>query len=354
MMKYKKPSRNFITYAGVILVFLLCELALSGLIPGFKMSRSLKGQLVPICVYIVMAVSLNLTVGISGELSLGHAGFMSVGAFSGILVSQYLLFAFPDANLETLRLILALVSGGLFAGISGVLIGIPVLRLRGDYLAIVTLAFGEIIRNLINCIYFAVDGRALNFAFLNPNLPGKLLINGPMGATGIKKLATFEVGFLLVMFTLIVVLNLINSRSGRAIKAIRDNRIAAESVGINVTKYRMLAFVVSAALAGMAGALYGLNFSQIRAVKFKFDTSILVLVFVVLGGIGNIRGSVIAATALTVLPEMLRQFGDYRMLIYAVVLILVMLVSNNPMLKSMTESLKAKLFRKDRKEDDQA
>ena len=126
MMKYKKPSRNFVTYAGVILIFLICELALSGMIDGFKMSRSLKGQLVPICVYIVMAVSLNLTVGISGELSLGHAGFMSVGAFTGVLVSQYLLFAFPDVNLETIRLIAALAAGGLFAGIAGVLIGIPV------------------------------------------------------------------------------------------------------------------------------------------------------------------------------------------------------------------------------------
>ena len=354
MMKYKKPSRNFITYAMIVIVFLLCELALSGTIDGFKMSRSLKGQLVPICVYIVMAVSLNLTVGISGELSLGHAGFMSVGAFSGILVSQYLLFAFPDANLEVVRLVLALLAGGLFAGIAGVLIGIPVLRLRGDYLAIVTLAFGEIIRNLFNCIYFSVEGIGLNFGFLNPNLPGKLLINGPMGATGIKKLATFEVGFILVMFTLIVVLNLINSRSGRAIMAIRDNRIAAESVGINVTKYRMLAFVVSAALAGMAGALYGLNFSQIQSVKFKFDTSILVLVFVVLGGIGNIRGSVIAATALTVLPEMLRQFGDYRMLIYAVVLILVMLASNNPTLKSMTDSIIGKFKKNQEKEGKKA
>ena len=354
MAKYKNPSRNFITYAGVILVFLLCELALSGMIDGFKMSRSLKGQLVPICVYIVMAVSLNLTVGIYGELSLGHAGFMSVGAFSGILVSQYLLFAFPDANLEVVRLVAALIAGGLFAGIAGVLIGIPVLRLRGDYLAIVTLAFGEIIRNLFNCIYFSVEGIGLNFGFLNPNLPGKLIINGPMGATGIKKLATFEVGFLLVMFTLIVVLNLINSRSGRAIMAIRDNRIAAESVGINVTKYRMLAFVISAALAGMAGALYGLNFSQIQAVKFKFDTSILVLVFVVLGGIGNIRGSVIAATVLTVLPEMLREFGNYRMLIYAIVLILVMLASNNPMLKSTIDSIVGKFKKNPEKEGDKA
>ena len=149
-------------------------------------------------------------------------------------------------------------------------------------------------------------------------------------------------------------LNLINSRSGRAIMAIRDNRIAAESVGINVTKYRMLAFVVSAALAGMAGALYGLNFSQIQAVKFKFDTSILVLVFVVLGGIGNIRGSVIAATVLTVLPEMLRQFGDYRMLIYAVVLILVMLASNNPMINSMLSGLGSKFKKNTKKEGDKA
>ncbi|MBR5561055.1 MAG: branched-chain amino acid ABC transporter permease, partial [Clostridia bacterium] len=275
-----------------------------------------------------------------------------VGAFSGILVSQYLLFAFPDANLEVIRLVGALIAGGLFAGIAGVLIGIPVLRLRGDYLAIVSLAFGEIIRNLFNCIYFSIEGIGLNFGFLNPNLPGKMIINGPMGATGIKKLASFEVGFILVMFTLIVVLNLINSRSGRAIMAIRDNRIAAESVGLNVTKYRMLAFVVSAALAGMAGALYGLNFSQIQAVKFKFDTSILVLVFVVLGGIGNIRGSVIAAAALTVLPEMLRQFGDYRMLIYAIVLIVVMLASNNPTIKHLLSGLSGKL-KKNKKEGKQ-
>ena len=352
--KSKSFSANFITYAMVIVAFLLCELALSGAIPGFKMSRSLKGQLVPICVYIVMAVSLNLTVGISGELSLGHAGFMSVGAFSGILASQWLLSAFPEANLELVRLLAALATGGVVAAIAGVLIGIPVLRLRGDYLAIVTLAFGEIIRNLLNCVYFSFEGANINFSFLDPNLPGEIIVNGPMGAIGVKKLASFEAGFILVLFTLIVVLNLINSRSGRAIMAIRDNRIAAESVGINVTKYRMLAFVISAALAGMAGALYGLNYSTVQAAKFKFDTSILVLVFVVLGGIGNIRGSIIAATVLTILPEMLREFGNYRMLIYAIVLILVMLVSNNPMLKSSLDGLKGRLFKKSVKEGDKA
>ena len=171
------------------------------------------------------------------------------------------------------------------------------------------------------------------------NVAGKLLVNGPAGATGVNKMATFGMGFALTLFTLFVVLNLIDSRSGRAIMAIRDNRIAAEAMGLNVTKYKMMAFVTSAVLAGMAGALYGLNFSTVAASKFKFDTSILVLVFVVLGGIGNIRGSIISATLLTILPELLRAFANYRMLIYAIVLILVMLATNNPTLRGMVERI---------------
>ena len=337
----KKLRSNLITYAMVIIAYLVCQLAISGDIEGFKMTRSLKGQLVPICVYIVMAVSLNLTVGISGELSLGHAGFMSVGAFSGIIMSSWLVSAFGGSELafladdKTVRLILAIIAGGAVAGIAGVLIGIPVLRLRGDYLAIVTLAFGEIIRNVLNTLYFAVDGAALHIGFNNPNIVGKMIYNGPAGAVGVQKIATFDMGFVLIIFTLFVVLNLVNSRSGRAIMAIRDSRIAAESVGLNVTKYKMMAFVTSAVLAGMAGALYGLNYSTVTAAKFKFDTSILVLVFVVLGGIGNIRGSVIAAAALTLLPELLRSFSTYRMLVYAIVLILVMLATNSPILKNL-------------------
>ena len=331
---------NLITYGIVIAAFIICQM----MIQNGQMTRSFKGQLVPICVYVVMAVSLNLTVGISGELSLGHAGFMSVGAFTGAIVSTWLLAAFQLEN-TVVRLIIAMVCGGATAGIAGVLIGIPVLRLRGDYLAIVTLAFGEIIRNVLNCLYVSLDGGALHVGFLNPNLPGTLIVNGPIGATGIAKIATFGMGFALILFTLFVVLNLINSRAGRAIMACRDNRIAAESVGIPVTKYKMIAFVVSAVLAGMAGALFGLNFSTVTASKFKFDTSILVLVFVVLGGIGNIRGSVIAATVLTVLPELLRAFADYRMLVYAIVLILVMLLTNSPILTNITTKLYPK-FRK--------
>ena len=344
----KKLRSNLITYGMVIIAYLICQLAISGEIEGFKMTRALKGQLVPICVYIVMAVSLNLTVGISGELSLGHAGFMSVGAFTGIIVSTWLLSAFKGSESflvvlsenETVRLAIALIAGGIVAGIAGVLIGIPVLRLRGDYLAIVTLAFGEIIRNVLNTLYFAVNGKNLQMAFNDPSsLVGKIIYNGPAGSAGVKKIATFDMGFVLILFTLFVVLNLINSRSGRAIMAIRDSRIAAESVGLRVTKYKMMAFVTSAVLAGMAGALYGLNYSTVTAAKFKFDTSILVLVFVVLGGIGNIRGSVIAAAALTLLPELLRSFSTYRMLVYAIVLIAVMLATNSPILKNLWASV---------------
>ena len=346
----KKLSKNFksnaITYALVIAAFVVMTL----LQEGGMLTRSMRGQLVPICVYIVMAVSLNLTVGISGELSLGHAGFMSVGAFSGAVAAACLANTVPD---PTLRLIFAMIAGGVMAAVAGVIIGVPVLRLRGDYLAIVTLAFGEIIRNVINCLYIALDGKILRIAFNSPltqdpartaeGIAFKVLVNGPQGASISPKLSTFTMGFVLVMVSLIVVLNLINSRSGRAIMAIRDNRIAAESVGLSITKYKMMAFVISASLAGMAGALYSLNYSTVAASKFKFDTSILVLVFVVLGGIGNIRGSVIAAALLTVLPELLRAFNDYRMLIYAIVLILVMLTTNNARFKQLRDSLVEKI-----------
>ena len=343
MKKLKKSTvNNIISFGIVIIAFIICQ----SMIASGAMKRSLKGQMVPICVYIVMAVSLNLVVGISGELSLGHAGFMSVGAFSGIIASAWLHAALHVDN-EVLRLVLAMIVGGVFAGIAGVLIGIPVLRLRGDYLAIVTLAFGEIIRNVLNCLYFSLEEGRLHVSFNNPSIPGTMLVSGPQGATGVDKIATFPMGFALIIFSLIVVMNLINSRSGRAIMATRDNRIAAEAMGINVTKYKMMAFVTAAVLAGMAGALYGMNFSTVAASKFKFDTSILVLVFVVLGGIGNIWGSIIAATLLTVLPELLRAFADYRMLVYAIVLILVMLVTNNPMLRSLFGQLARRKGRDD-------
>ena len=338
MKKISKTTRsNMITYGIVIVAFVIMQI----LVSGGKVSNSLTGQLIPICVYICMAVSLNLTVGILGELSLGHAGFMSVGAFSGVVLAMSIQNAVPSGPV---RLLLAIIVGGIMAAIAGVIVGVPVLRLQGDYLAIVTLAFGEIIKNILNNLYVGVDDAGLHFSMKSTDAlgmnGGQVLINGPMGATGVTKLSTFVAGFILVLVVLTVTLNLIRSRSGRAIMAIRDNRIAAESVGINITKYKLMAFVTSAALAGMAGALYAMNYSTIVPKKFDFNTSILILVFVVLGGMGNIRGSIIAATVLTILPEALRAMNDYRMLIYAIVLILVMLVTNNPTLKSGWDRIK--------------
>ena len=347
--KRKRLIRNLVTFGLVIVAFIILE----NMISAKAISRSLKGQLVPICAWIIMAVSLNLVIGFSGELSLGHAGFMSIGAYTGAVVSGWLLAAF-DMQDPLLRLVLAILAGGILAGIFGVLIGIPVLRLRGDYLAIVTLAFGEIIRNLVNVLYIGtVDGK-LRFAFLNKDkLPSDvaMLVDGAKGAVKIKPISTFEVGFVLILITLIVVLNLVNSRAGRAIQATRDNRIAAESMGVSVTKYKMMAFVTAAVLAGMAGALYGLNSSTVVPTQFTFNQSINVLVFVVLGGLGNVLGSIISATFLTVLPEVLREFADYRMLVYAVVLILVMIFTNNPTTRAFADRLFSpvkKLFRRDR------
>ncbi len=335
---------SVISYGIVVIAFVIVQIMVS----TGNITSSLKGQLVPICAYIIMAVSLNLTVGILGELSLGHAGFMSVGAFAGIVTTTYLADAVPFAPL---RLAIAVVVAAICASIAGVIVGIPVLRLKGDYLAIVTLAFGEIIKNIINVLYVGMDGKGLHFSLLEQKFElddtGKMIINGPMGVSGVTKLSSFVFGFVLILITLFVILNLINSRTGRSIMAVRDNRIAAESIGIPVTRCRLLAFVVSAAFAGMAGTLYALNFSTVTAAKFDFNTSILILVFVVLGGLGNIWGSIIAAALLTVLPELLRAMNDYRMLIYAILLIVLMIFNNSGIKTRWIEKRAAKKAQKE-------
>lgn len=332
MIQSFKRSRAFrancATYGTVLLAYVILQSLLTG---GF-LSSSLKGMLVPICAYMVMAASLNLTVGVMGELSLGHAGFMSVGAFVSVVAAAALESAIPAG---AARLAVSMLIGGAAAGLVSLIVVIPVLRLRGDYLAIVTLAFGEIIKNIINCMYVGLDGAGLHFsmkdaASMGMAADGRMLVQGPMGAVGIQKLSTLTAGAILIVVTLVVVLNFIHSRMGRAVMALRDNRIAAESVGVSPARWKIMAFVTSALLAGLAGGLYAMNYSSILAKKFDFNTSILVLVFVVLGGMGNIRGSMLAAAALTLLPELLRPVADYRMLAYAVVLILVMLVTNNP------------------------
>ncbi len=322
------------TFAMVIGLFVILQILL---LTG-SVSSLVKGQLVPICAYIVMAVSLNLTVGILGELSLGHAGFMSVGAFSGVVMSFILKQAGAS---DGLRLFVSILTGCIFGAIVGFLIGIPVLRLKGDYLAIVTLAFGEIIKSIMNNLYIGLDASGLHVNMLKDTLnmtDGQVIISGPMGVSGNDKLSTFFAGFLLILICLFVIFNFVDSRAGRAVAAQRDNFIATESVGINITKYKLTAFTISAGMAGMAGTLFALNYSTVVASKFDFNTSILVLVFVVLGGLGNMKGSIIAAIVLTLLPELLRAFSTYRMLLYAIVLIIIMLITNNPEMKHAAET----------------
>ena len=327
--KQKTFINNMITYAIVVVAYIVVQI----LMGTGHMSSLMKGLLVPFCIYVIMAVSLNLTVGILGELSLGHAGFMCVGAFAGALFSKCMKGVIDP----TVSLVIAIFIGAAVAAVFGILIGIPVLRLRGDYLAIVTLAFGEIIKNLVNAVFLGRDADGFHISFkdsmsLGLKDGGEVLIKGPQGITGTPQAATFTIGIILVLITLIIVMNLVNSRTGRAIMSIRDNRIAAESIGINITKYKLLAFSISAALAGVAGVLYAHNLTTLTALpkNFGYNMSIMILVYVVLGGIGSIRGSVISTVILYLLPELLRGLNNYRMLIYAIVLILAMLFNSAP------------------------
>ncbi len=346
-MKLNKIQKsNLITYGIVIATYLIMML-LKGTV---GISSLLNGLLVPLCVYSIVAVSLNLTVGILGELSLGHAGFMCIGAFTSAFFSKCMVNVITVAPL---RFLLAIIVGALCAALFGFLIGIPVLRLKGDYLAIVTLAFGEIIKNVINVMYIGKDSKGFHFSMtsnmdLGMEADGVTIVKGAQGITGTPMDSSFTWGIVLLLITLFIVLNLINSRTGRAIMSIRDNTIAAESVGINITKYKLLAFTISAALAGVAGVLYAHNLATLTALpkNFGYNMSIMILVFVVLGGIGNIRGSVIAAVLLTALPELLRELQTYRMLIYAVLLIGMMLFNWAPACIEWREKHAFKGFKK--------
>ncbi|WP_026506905.1 branched-chain amino acid ABC transporter permease [Butyrivibrio sp. MC2013] len=328
-MKKIKLSKEHKTYIMVIAIYIIVEI----LMAAGVLSSHIKGLLVPMVYYAIAAVGLNLCVGILGELSIGHAGFMCIGAFSSAIFSNLVKDILPGG----IRFLLAFVVGIAFAALFGFLIGIPVLRLNGDYLAIVTLAFGEIIKNVINAVYLGFDGRGLHASFTSASAMGldaggTTILNGPMGINGTPRDANFTIAMLVLLITLFIVQNLIKSRDGRAIMSIRDNRIAAESIGIDITRFKILAFTISAAIAGAAGVLFGHNISSLQATSgnFGYNISILILVYVVLGGIGNIRGSVIAAGILYMLPEMLRGLNAYRMLIYSIVLIAMMLFNWAP------------------------
>ena len=293
---------------------------LYGLMSSGFISMQYQGIIITIGIYVLLAASLNLTTGVLGELVLGHAGFMSIGAYTAALFTLHMdlpaLVEFP----------LALLLGGALAAVFGVLIGIPALRLRGDYLAIVTLACGEIIKNVITNLNFTGGALGLNTTAIY---------------AGAKELLPY--GAVLVLLTVAVMLNLKRSKYGRAIMAIRDNRIAAESVGLNVTWYKLAVFVIAAFFAGCAGVLYGHSLANIKAAAFDYNMSIEILVIVVLGGMGSVPGSIVSAIVLTVLPEALREVADYRMLVYAIVLILVMQATNNPTMKRFFGSAREKL-----------
>ena len=351
LKKMKKTTKdNFITYGMVVAVYIIVQV----MVMTGSMSSLMQGLLVPLCTYSIVAIGLNLCVGYLGELSLGHAGFMCAGAFSSAFFTRCM----EDSSMNpTLRFVFALIIGTLVAALFGFLIGIPVLRLKGDYLAIVTLAFGEIIKNIMNVLYVGKDSAGFhismkNKAALNLAEDGDVIIDGAKGITGTPHQSTFTIGVILILISLVVVFNLVNSRSGRAIMAIRYNRIAAESVGINVTKFKLMSFTISAAIAGAGGVLYAHNLSTLTALpaNFGYNMSIMILVFVVLGGIGNIRGSIIAAVVLTLLPELLRGLSDYRMLIYSILLIALMLFNWAPGAIVFRERMKQKLKGKKTKE----
>ena len=309
-----------------IVIMLLAYALVFVLINSGVLSRQYKSLIVPICVNIMLAVSLNLVTGFLGELSLGHAGFMSIGAYSSALISIALSNTLPPAA----AFLIALLCGGILAAFCGLIIGVPVLRLRGDYLAIVTLAFGEIIKSIINYLKFTGGSKGLSKIPLYSDY------------------RNFTVVFIITVITIVLISNLIDSRDGRAIKSIRDNDIAAESIGINISKYKVSAFVIAAGFAGIAGALYAHNVGIIKPSIFDYNKSIEILVFVVLGGMGNIPGSIISAIILTLLPEFLRGADNLRMLLYAIVLIVMMIFNNSKFKSSLSLN---KTFRKLGKEE---
>lgn len=310
-----------------ILMIIISYVFITILLKSGLLNRQYTSLLVPIGINIILAVSLNLVTGFLGELTLGHAGFMAIGAYTGALVS--LNMNLPDG----IALLVALLVGGLMSALFGFLIGVPVLRLRGDYLAIVTLAFGEIIKSVINTMSITNGAKGLSKIPLSANYKNYTIV------------------FLLVVLTIFITKNLVASRDGRAITAIRDNDIAAESIGISVSRYKITAFVISAFFAGIAGVLYAHNVGIIKPGTFDYNKSIEILVIVVLGGMGSIKGSVIAAIILTVLPELLRGADDFRMLLYAVVLITMMIFNHSKIKEGlMANHTLSKLFRK-QKED---
>ena len=322
---------NYIVIGALTLVLGAMTLA------GNRFDNSLLFLLEKMAISIILAVSLSLVVSFLGELSLGHAGFMCVGAYLGGKIASLLV---PALGNGLVAFSISLVVGAAAAAICGVIIGIPALRLRGDYLAIVTLAFGEIVKTLFQNTSDESFGGTLGLD--TPRYDKKYL---------------FLIAFVLVLIALAVIQNFIRSKHGRAVTAIRDNEIAAKATGINVTKYKLIAFTISAALAGVAGVLYSYSNYTVQSAKFDYNYSIEILVMVVLGGMGSINGSIIAATLITWLntwlPTVLTgEMAVLQNLLYALILIVIVIYNNAPALKGFRDKynlgvLLDKLRRKD-------
>ena len=309
----KMPVRYLINTVLVVLLFFALQALSAGVLSTYQ-----NKVLLLVGINIILAVSLNVATGYLGQLPLGHAGFMAVGAYTSALFTKYCTWPEPVAFAAGLAL------GALMACLFGVLIGIPALRLSGDYLAILTLGFGEIIRITLNNI---------------DNVLGFSLFYGAKGLKNIPKYSDLLSVFLCVVLTCFFIHTMIKSRHGRAVLAIRDNEIAAESCGIQTTYYKVMAFSFSAAFAGLAGGLYACYIGVLDPAHFDFMKSIEILVMVVLGGMGSMLGSILSATVLTILPEALRSFADYRMVLYSVVLIFMMIFRPGGLLGSYDFSL---------------
>lgn len=325
MMKNIK-WKHYASY--IVLVF--CTVLFTVLAGMKQLSFSTLLQLESATIAMILAASLCLVVGFLGELSLGHAGFMCVGAFIGGKLSVILTDAAAFGGNELLIMLVCLVVGGLAAAVCGVIIGLPALRLRGDYLAIVTLAFGEIVRSLFRNAPAEMFG-------------GTLAMNTPR----YDRNSLFIIGFVLVIITVIAIQNFIRSKHGRAVTSIRDSEIAAHATGINVTKYKLMVFTLSAFFAGIAGVLFSYSQFSVDSKKFDYNYSIQILVMVVLGGMGNIGGSLIAATAVVILDTFLQKqlTGNLAVLkdmLYALILIGLVVYRNAPALKDFRERFSIK------------
>ncbi len=313
------PMRYLINTVAIIFVFLILNSIMN--------NRSLiyySDVIMNTFIAIILAVSLNLTAGFLGQLPLGHAAFMAIGAYASAMFTKAVNFSalpmFSGAGglANGLEFMIALLLGGLLSAAAGILVGLPALRLRGDYLAIITLGFGEIVVTVLN-----------NMA----------AVGGAKGLSRIEPFTTFPWAFGAVIVTVFVATTMIRSSHGRAMISIRENEIAAQACGVNTTYYKTLAFTVAAFFAGVAGGLYAHFICIMRPGNFGFGKSVEILVLVVLGGMGSIAGSLISATALTIIPEFLRAFSDYRMVLYSLLLILVMIFKPSGLLGTYDFSL---------------